>query len=424
MESKAADLSSTSEELGRVREDLAETKTQLHLAKDQLCMVEDFMKQVQASKQEDEQRWLFELDSAKRRLREYESTQSKHDVLVEQLRFANRSLTAEVAELKKDSACMGQLLEDESGKVEGIADRERALNFEKIDLKMQKQEIEAERQKLLIQIGANEKLSMELKEKQEEVDVELQHRITNIMENERLENSKKLQQCEKEIYEVNRSLATEQAQAEKTRKENQALSQECKVKTTQIQVLFEEKAQLIVEKQVKLESERHAADQQMREQQSQIHDLIEKVRNLEFSLESSKDRANDFEERYNQHRKEAQRTKEEAKSAYERQRQTEIIKDNLQNKYESEATRLRQQVQELTTEMEQLQLQQEYADQRRGEQERARTLHNHEMLTQQERISNKWKRELEKSANAYETLIAKMKAENQVILQENNHWRT
>ena len=162
----------------------------------------------------------------------------------------------------------------------------------------------------------------------------------------------------------------------------------------------------------------------MREQQSQIHDLIEKVRNLEFSLESSKDRANDFEERYNQHRKEAQRTKEEAKSAYERQRQTEIIKDNLQNKYESEATRLRQQVQELTTEMEQLQLQQEYADQRRGEQERARTLHNHEMLTQQERISNKWKRELEKSANAYETLISKMKAENQVILQENNHWRT
>ena len=136
MESKAADLSSTSEELGRVREDLAETKTQLHLAKDQLRMVEDFMKQVQASKQEDEQRWLFELDSAKRRLREYESTQSKHDVLVEQLRFANRSLTAEVAELKKDSACMGQLLEDESGKVEGIADRERALNFEKIDLKM------------------------------------------------------------------------------------------------------------------------------------------------------------------------------------------------------------------------------------------------------------------------------------------------
>ena len=211
MESKAADLSSTSEELGRVREDLAETKTQLHLAKDQLRMVEDFMKQVQASKQEDEQRWLFELDSAKRRLREYESTQSKHDVLVEQLRFANRSLTAEVAELKKDSACMGQLLEDESGKVEGIADRERALNFEKIELKMQKQEIEAQRQKLLIQIGANEKLSMELKEKQEEVDVELQHRITNIMENECLENSKKLQQCEKEIYEVNRSLATEQA---------------------------------------------------------------------------------------------------------------------------------------------------------------------------------------------------------------------
>ena len=66
--------------------------------------------------------------------------------------------------------------------------------------------------------------------------------------------------------------------------------------------------------------------------------------------------------------------------------------------------------------MEQLQLQQEYADQRRNEQERARNLHHHEMLSLQERIGNKWKRELEKSAGAYEALIVKLKDENKVVI--------
>ena len=73
--------------------------------------------------------------------------------------------------------------------------------------------------------------------------------------------------------------------------------------------------------------------------------------------------------------------------------------------------------------METLQLQQEYADQRKGEQARALNLHHHEVLNQQERLTNKWKRELEKSVAAYEALLQKMKTENDAINRENNHWR-
>lgn len=58
------------------------------------------------------------------------------------MRFTNRSLTVEVSELKKDSACMGQLLDDEVTKVEKIAERERELKLGETDLKMRKQEIE------------------------------------------------------------------------------------------------------------------------------------------------------------------------------------------------------------------------------------------------------------------------------------------
>ena len=73
--------------------------------------------------------------------------------------------------------------------------------------------------------------------------------------------------------------------------------------------------------------------------------------------------------------------------------------------------------------MEQLQLQQEYQEQRRSEQDRAKMLHHHEMLTKQERIANNWKRELEKSSQAYENLINKLKGENDTMRAENDHWR-
>ena len=52
----------------------------------------------------------------------------KRDEKLEELRFTNRSLVAEVTELKKDSACMGQLLEDEAGKVDKLAERERVVH--------------------------------------------------------------------------------------------------------------------------------------------------------------------------------------------------------------------------------------------------------------------------------------------------------
>ena len=54
-----------------------------------------------------------------------------------------------------------------------------------------------------------------------------------------------------------------------------------------------------IEMQNKIEKERVSADTACREQASQNEDLIEQMRNLEFSLENSRIRASDFEERYN-----------------------------------------------------------------------------------------------------------------------------
>ena len=97
-----------------------------------------------------------------------------------------------------------------------------------------------------------------------------------------------------------------------------ALQQEYNAVTKQVSLLFEEKATVAVEMQNKIERERVSSDTTAREQASQIEDLTEKMRNLEFSLENSRIRASDFEERYNQYRKEIQRVKDEAKNSYER----------------------------------------------------------------------------------------------------------
>ena len=64
---------------------------------------------------------------------------------------------------------------------------------------------------------------MELREKQEQVDQELERRISNIMENERHKHEIALKDAEREIYEVNRNLATAHATVEKQQKDLIAL---------------------------------------------------------------------------------------------------------------------------------------------------------------------------------------------------------
>jgi len=90
--------------------------------------MEQALLEVRAAKQEDELRWVRELDSNRKRIAKADDRIKRSDELIEELRFQNRSLASEVAELKKDSACMGQMLEDETSKVDKITERERAVH--------------------------------------------------------------------------------------------------------------------------------------------------------------------------------------------------------------------------------------------------------------------------------------------------------
>ena len=83
----------------------------------------------------------------------------------------------------------------------------------------------------------------------------------------------------------------------------------------------------------------------------------------------------------------------------------------MQHSYDKEQTVLRAKVSELTTEIEALQLHREHQDQRKLEKDREKQMQQHEQFALQERISNSWKRELEKTSSVYERVISKLKAE-------------
>ena len=85
------------------------------------------------------------------------------------------------------------------------------------------------------------------------------------MANEKHDHERAMQSAEKEILEVNRTLATVQANAEKKQKEMLALQQEYNMMSKKVSVLFEEKALLAVEMQDKVERERRLSDQAARE---------------------------------------------------------------------------------------------------------------------------------------------------------------
>ena len=61
---------------------------------------------------------------------------------------------------------------------------------------------------------------------------------------------------------------------------------------------MEEKAEIATSLYEKIEKERVGYDSSAKEQAQTIEGLTEQVRNLEFSLTSSQDRANNFEEKY------------------------------------------------------------------------------------------------------------------------------
>jgi len=141
-------------------------------------------------------------------------------------------------------------------------------------------------------------LSLELGQKKEELESELRRRIDNILENERHNYQNALKEAEREIFEVNKTAASVTANFERMQKDLIAAQNENKVVSRQVTLLLEEKALMAVELQYKLENERLKSDSEKRSQQGEVEDLIEKVRNLEFSLESSRIKAQDFEERY------------------------------------------------------------------------------------------------------------------------------
>ena len=253
------------------------------------------MSGVREAKREDELRWKKELDTYRGRLNQAQMEVGKKEADIDELRFENRNLKTEIVEIKKDSECMGKLLEDEMNKGSKLDERERVVKQTELAARTLKQELLGEREKQTQVLQANEKLKSELREKQEQLDGELEIRIGNIMESERHEHQRATKEIEREMLEVNRTLATVRAEGVAREKDFSAARTENLLFQRQIKQLMAEKAEIATSLYEKIERERNAFDASAKEQAQEIEDLTEQVRNLGFSLNNSHDRANDFE---------------------------------------------------------------------------------------------------------------------------------
>ena len=93
------------------------------------------MSGVREAKREDELRWKKELETYRGRLNQLQMEVGKKEAEIDELRFENKSLKTEVAEIKKDSDCMGRLLEDEMNKGSKLDERERLVRQTEQDVK-------------------------------------------------------------------------------------------------------------------------------------------------------------------------------------------------------------------------------------------------------------------------------------------------
>ena len=83
------------------------------------------MSEVREAKREDELRWKKELETYRGRLNQIQLEVGKKDAEIDEIKFENKSLKNEVVEIKKDSDCMGKMLEDEMNRANKLDERER-----------------------------------------------------------------------------------------------------------------------------------------------------------------------------------------------------------------------------------------------------------------------------------------------------------
>ena len=115
----------------------------------------------------------------------------------------------------------------------------------------------------------------ELQEKQEQLDGELEIRIGNIMASERHEHQRSMKEVEKEMLDVNKTLATVRAENDARQKDFSALRTENLMFQRQIKQLMEEKAEIATSLYEKIEKERVGYDSNAKEQALTIEDLTE-----------------------------------------------------------------------------------------------------------------------------------------------------
>ena len=111
------------------------------------------------------------------------------------------------------------------------------------------------------------------------------------MENERHGHQRAMNEVEKEMLDVNKALATLRAENDAKEKDFSATRTENLMYQRQVKQLMEEKAEITTSLYERIEKERLKHDSETKGQAQKIEDLTEQVRNLQFSLTNTKDRA-------------------------------------------------------------------------------------------------------------------------------------
>lgn len=135
-------------------------------------------------------------------------TTAKQEQEIDTLRFDNRALKAENAEIKRDfeelTAALG---EDDAAARKNHEDRAAVLVLHR-EVKTLKQDLLIDRDKLRLAEEANSRWQDTLRVKQEEIDRELKERVERIVEKERYDHENAIKKLERELF-VQASSSTE-----------------------------------------------------------------------------------------------------------------------------------------------------------------------------------------------------------------------
>eukprot|EP00347_Sterkiella_histriomuscorum_P003460 403364211 len=347
---------------------------------------------------------------------EVQLTKKEEDI--DDLRQEKLSLNLQLREAKQDCEHMGEMLESTELRLNQLEERERLLREESERLRIQKQEFRIEQEKLRLMKEQNSKMQQELEQERLELRDSVQKRVGKILDQERKNFRQELSNRENELRDAQQMIDMYKHEKESETNQVQGLREEVKQLKGQIMQLSEKQISMNQEHIFEISRLKETYQHELDQMNSQVFEVNQQLKNLEYDNDDKMQKLDFLQIKVKDQQIEHERMREDYNRIKDKYNRLLREKENFEVQFKHKEQSLREKLEEMEDYSNDRLNKFSEMDQRKKLEIQESERKSYEVYLQQERMTMKWKNELESTVTAYEAMIAKQKKEIKALRKD------